>query len=308
MNPRLRDISCLLVGYFLLSQASPALAQTSSEINALLRKSKFVDTGREVNTSIGKDVTTISTFSHPQATDQDCKVTALLMLKELRQHYSNIHRIRVFFYDPANIRSYREVSVQQSDVAQVDMGKSLQTVLSQVAVRRVSAPIASAGGSASSYSRQRGASRTQEYTNFTSQDGDLSMQCPAGWTPQPTNIYLVKLYTARGPSSATVTLLRQHFEFAGPSIEDLVNKQETALLARGPGVKIKAKRSESCGGTPGIYLEASTHIGNTEGVERMLILRNPKAYFLLSMTSVGMDEREMGAVFSKMSSSLRIRG
>lgn len=307
MNPRLRDISCLLVCCVLLSQAFPSLAQTSSEINALLRKSKFVDTGREVNTSIGKDVTTISTFSHPQATDQDCKVTALLMLKELRQHYSNIHRIRVFFYDPANIRSYREVSVQQSDVAQVDMGKSLQAVLSQVAVRRVSAPVTAAGGS-SSYSRQRGAIRTQEYTNFTSQDGDLSMQCPAGWTPQPTNIYLVKLYTARGPSSATVTLLRQHFEFAGPSIEDLVNKQETALLARGPGVKIKAKRSESCGGTPGIYLEASTHIGNTEGVERMLILRNPKAYFLLSMTSVGMDEREMGAVFSKMSSSLRIRG
>jgi hypothetical protein len=307
MTLRLRGMFSLLIGFALLSQNGPAIAQTSSEINALLRKSKFVDTGREVNTSIGKDVTTISTFSHPQATDQDCKVTALLMLKELRQHYSNIHRIRVFFYDPANIRSYREVSVQQSDVAQVDMGKSLQSVLSQVAVRRVSAPVTAAGGS-SSYSRQRGAIRTQEYTNFTSQDGDLSMQCPAGWTPQPTNIYLVKLYTARGPSSATVTLLRQHFEFAGPSIEDLVNKQETALLARGPGVKIKAKRSESCGGTPGIYLEASTHIGNTEGVERMLILRNPKAYFLLSMTSVGMDEREMGAVFSKMSSSLRIRG
>jgi|GEM_PF-6715434 len=300
-------LACLFVSTALLISATPGHAQSSSEINALLRKSKFVDTGREVNTVVGKDVTTISTFSHPQATDQDCKVTALLMLKELRQHYGSIRRIRVFFYDPADIRSYREVSVNQAEVAQVDQGKSLQSVLSQVSVRRAAATPRATNNSVIRQSARGGKLGAQEYASFVSDDGDVSMLCPAGWSNQPSSVYLIKLFTSRRTGNATLTLLRQSFEFAGLPIEDLVNKHEASLKAGG-GVKVRVKKSQSCGGTPGIYFEASTTIGVSEGVERSLFLRNSKGYYLLSLATVGMDDREMNTLFQTVINSLRIRG
>jgi len=301
--------SCLLVCVLLPLMPNSADAQTSSEVSALLRKSKFVDTGREVNTIIGKDVTTISTFSHPQATDQDCKVTALLMLKEIRQHYGSIRCIRVFFYDPSNIRSYREVSVKQSDVALVDMGKPLPTVLSQVVVRR-SAGDPRSFSSASQVRQGGGVNRLgkQEYSTFVSDDGDVTMLCPQGWSNAESSIYLVKLFTSRRAGNATLTLLRQRFEFVGPSIEALVDKHEASLRAGGSAVKIRVRKNQSSGGSPGIYFEASTAVGASEGVERSYFLRNAKGYYLLSLATVGMDDREMGSLFQTVCNSLRIRG
>ncbi len=301
--------SVLLSSLAVLMSSSFANAQSSAEINALLRKSKFVDTGREVNSVVSKDLTTISTFSHPQATDQDCKVTALLMLKELHQHYADISHIRVFFYDPANINSYREVSVKQSDVALVDMGKPLQSVLSRVAVRRsVSTRSTASGNSVIRQSSGVGRLGRQEYSTFQSDDGDVSMLCPSGWTNMPSNVYLIKLFTSRRTGNATLTLLRQRFEFVGVPIEELVNKHEASLKASGSGVKVRMRKNQSCGGTPGILFEASTTIGVSEGVERSYFLRNAKGYYLLSLATVGMDDKEMGELFNTICNSLKIRG
>jgi hypothetical protein len=113
---------------------APCRGQSSSEINTLLQKSKLVDTGRPVNTSLSADCAVISTFCDQRAADNDCKITALMMMKELRLHFKGIHRIRVLFFNQTDPTMYREIPIRESDVLLVDKGTPPATVLSHVDV------------------------------------------------------------------------------------------------------------------------------------------------------------------------------
>ena len=286
-----------------------ASAQTSSQINELLRKSKFVDAGREVNTVLGSNQATISTFCHPQATDQDCKVTALLMMKELRQKYKSIHRIRVLFYDPANIRSYRDVEIREGDVLQVDMGKPLKTVLAQISVakRSASATTNSASRSSSRTSGSKSGSLVGAYETYQDSNGQFSVQYPKNWTVMSENGALLKVYTQRRDGSASLALLRVALPW-GPSVEDLANSREAEMLAKFAGYKKRAHRAQSCSGASGVYLEGSAHLNGSEVVDRSLFLQSHKAYYTLQMQSTGLNDAELSNIFTTVMNSLRING
>ncbi len=284
-------------------------AQAPAEINALLRKSKFVDAGREVNTVLGTNQATISTFCHPQATDQDCKVTALLMMKELRQHYKSIHRIRVLFYDPANIHSYRDVEIQEGDVVQVDMGKPLNTVLSQIGVakRTTAATKGSTSGRTSGFaSRGRaGSAAAGGYKTF--RNSEASVDFPGNWTVMAENNSLLKVGISRKDGNATLALLRVSFPW-GPTVEALASAREAECLQKFAGYKKRSHRAQNCSGFPGVYVEGSAPFMNSELVDRSLFLKTPDAYYTLQMQSTGMDDSDMNTIFDAATSSLRING
>lgn len=304
-----RKIAWLSFALTLILPAISAQAQAPSEINALLRKSKFVDAGREVNTVLGTNQATISTFCHPQATDQDCKVTALLMMKELRQHYKSIHRIRVLFYDPANISNYREVEIQGSDVAQVDMGKPLNAVLSQISVaKRTTAATKgrTAGRTSGLASHGRGGSAAVgAYKTF--RNSDVSINFPSNWTVMAENNSLLKVGVSRKDGSVTIALLRVSFPW-GPTVEALASSREAECVQKFAGYKKRVHRAQSCNGVPGVYVEGSAPFMTSEVVDRSLFLKTSDAYYTLQMQSTGMDDGEMSSVFDTALNSLRING
>jgi len=128
--PRFAILSVVLLLIFCNSVG----AQTSSDIVAVIRNSKLVETKRELTASLrGYDVT-ISTFCDTRSSDRDCKITALLILKELTQRYKTIRQAHVSFYDDRNTNHYRTVVVQDSMVQLVDSGNSLNDVLSTVTI------------------------------------------------------------------------------------------------------------------------------------------------------------------------------
>lgn len=306
MTKRVFSISIALT---LMLPAISASAQTSSEINALLRKSKFVDAGREVNTVLGSNQATISTFCHPQATDQDCKVTALLMMKELRQHYKTIHRIRVVFYNPGDIHSYRDVEIREGDVVQVDMGKPLKTVLSQIGVtkRTTSATTSSVSKSSSRAPGARSGSLVAAYETFRDSNGQFSVQYPSNWTVMSESGALLKLYTQRKDGSVSLALLRVALPW-GPSVEDLANSREAEMLSKFAGYRQRAHRPQTCSGVNGVYLEGSASLRGGEVVDRSLFLQSHKAYYTLQMQSTGLNDAELTNIFNTVMNSLRING
>lgn len=130
--------AALLVSAWLYSTLF-ASCQTSADINTILQKSKLVDTGRAVNATVRGDAVTISTYCDQAATDRDCKITALMMMKELRSHYKNIHRAQVLFFSQIDPASYREVGIREGDALLIDRGTSPTEVLAQIdVVRRTS--------------------------------------------------------------------------------------------------------------------------------------------------------------------------
>lgn len=304
-----KKVAWIPIALTLMLPVISASAQTSSEINDLLRKSKFVDAGREVNTVLAANQATISTFCHPQATDQDCKVTALLMMKELRQHYKSIHRIRVVFYDPANINSYRDVEVREADVLQVDMGKPLKTVLSQISVAKRTTPAAkgrtSARASGAASRSRSGSAAGGAFKTFRS--SDASMLYPGNWTVMADNSSLFKVGISRKDGTATLALLRLAFPW-GPSVEALASAREAECLQKFAGYKKRVHRAQSCNGIAGVYVEGSAPYLNSEIVDRSLFLKSSNGYYTLQLQSTGMDDAEVGNIFDTALNSLRING
>ncbi len=117
-------------------------AQTPSDIVSVIRSSKLVDTKRDLTASVrGYDVT-ISTFCDSRSGDNDCKITALLILKELIQHYKTIRQAHVSFYDDHETSHYRTVVVQDKMVQLVDSGTPIKTVLATVPIATGNLPTA----------------------------------------------------------------------------------------------------------------------------------------------------------------------
>ncbi len=109
-------------------------AQTTADLESLVTKSKLVDTTHPVRAMISSDKqqVSISTFCRAQTTDKDCKITALLMMKELMQRYKTVHGIRVTFFDEVNPHHSRTVRTTEGDALLVDSGKPVHEVLALI--------------------------------------------------------------------------------------------------------------------------------------------------------------------------------
>lgn len=128
-----RTIFAMLCACFV--QVPACLAQSSAEMESLLKASKLVDTKHElrVTPSVGGEVV-ISTYCSNKASDRDCKITALLMLKELSQHYKNVVQVRASFYDEVAASKYRTVVVNSRHAQLLDSGKQITEVLATIPI------------------------------------------------------------------------------------------------------------------------------------------------------------------------------
>ncbi|MBA3860306.1 MAG: hypothetical protein C0507_25650, partial [Cyanobacteria bacterium PR.3.49] len=69
------------------------------------------------------------------------------------------------------------------------------------------------------------------------------------------------------------------------------------------------RRNQDCNGFPGLFLECrvKNHSG-AETIERCQIFLKDTHCFSLIMLSHGMNEGEMGSLYQKMLSSIKVRG
>lgn len=118
-------------------------AQTATDIQKILKNSKGIESGRPLKAVVNDGTVTVSTYAHPKSSDQDCKINALFILKDLKRHHKTIHRLSITFYDVTNPNRYRTVDVSEEQVAAVDNGRKVQEVLSQVDIVRGDATLAS---------------------------------------------------------------------------------------------------------------------------------------------------------------------
>lgn len=109
-----------------------AYGQTADEVSSLLSKSAIVKSKGPVRAAVSGSLISVSTYCGRSTSDQDCKITALLMMKEISHRYKNIHKLKVSFFDELNARQYRTVSVSAGDAMLIDSGKPVKDVLSVV--------------------------------------------------------------------------------------------------------------------------------------------------------------------------------
>lgn len=295
---------CLSFGLTMI----PASGQTAAQVSSLIKKSKLVDTNRDVNAVVGPSLTTISTFCHPKASEQDLKITALLMMKELRLHYKSIKHMRAVFFDPGSVQHYREVEIRDNDVQQVDQGKPVAEVLSLIAVRSHTMPATRTGSVASAGYGQ--SNSISDFATYKSADGEVSMQYPKAWTSylEAQGLTLMHSFYANrnGSSSVLLTLYRYSFPLQ-PSVELLLNAHENEMQLKLKNFKIQVHRQQDSNGFPGYYSEVSGVSNNgAQSAERSIWIRNQKTVYAIVLYSNGMPDSEMNHLFQKVSSSLRI--
>ena len=111
---------------------------TSSEAEALLNRSRFVHTAYPARVSMSQDArhAAISLYAKKAADDNDCKITALLIAKELNRHCGNLNEVRLCYFDELASSSYRLITVEKSQIDAADAGATAQNVMSSLTVIR----------------------------------------------------------------------------------------------------------------------------------------------------------------------------
>lgn len=178
----------LLLLLAFLSSQSLCKAQSPGEVETLIRKSKLVDTNRPVRVVTGAKQMAISTYVDKKATDRDCQITALLMMKEIVGKYPKIASAKVNFFDPATASTYKSVLIERKHVDSLDKGIPVQSVLSTISVAKGKASFQTASVQGKSSAATAGSVKTTRggspggYTRFYSKDGSFSICYPSHWT------------------------------------------------------------------------------------------------------------------------------
>jgi hypothetical protein len=96
----------------------PCLAAVSaSDLVAKVENAKILATGTRVSASINGAEAYISTYKNIRATDNDCKIEAVLIAKAVMDLAPNdITRATIYFYSTANINKSKYVTVTAGDV------------------------------------------------------------------------------------------------------------------------------------------------------------------------------------------------
>ncbi len=315
-----KTVTWLMISMLLLVPIMPSYGQTPAEINSLLAKSKLVDSGRPVNTTLTANKVTISTYCDAAASNKDCKITALLMMKELRRHYKSIHSIRVLFYDSTNIHRERDVEIREGDVLLVDTGKPLEEVLSQIDVNErnlvatTNASTRAQSRTTVSASQQRSMQRppndriSLELCGYRSTDGTVSMDYPKNWIMESpeSQMSLINVAIFKSNSKAYLSLSRCP-QLPGISLEQLLEHQlETQRQYK--SARPISRRSVNCHGLSGICMEQESELlQGIPATEKAAAFSGHKYVYLLSLYAVNMNDREMSSLFETMCNSLTIR-
>lgn len=136
MSPiRLKSSTLALLAVLFQSGTADSYAQSVADIEKIVRQSKGVEAKRPLKVILRQGVLIVSTYSHPKASDQDCKINALFIMKDLVARYNTILRMSITFYAPAATR-FRTIDVTQEQVALVEKGRPVQELLSEIGITR----------------------------------------------------------------------------------------------------------------------------------------------------------------------------
>jgi len=164
-----------LVALSSLSLSIPALAAVSSQdLVVAVEKAKILATGTRVSAAINGTEAYISTFKNARATDNDCKIEAVLIAKTAMDLApDDITRATIYFYSTSNINKRKFVTVTAGDVKAFGSGQlGQEQLLSSLTVKdeEVNDPAAKL----SSYLQQRETLRNRR-SFTTSMSGQTMM-------------------------------------------------------------------------------------------------------------------------------------
>lgn len=292
----------------------PAGAQSASDIERIVKSSKHVDNTRPIRAVIGsksdrsgKEIS-ISTYSHPKASDKDCKINSLFIMKDVLQHYKTVHRINISYYDPRNPSSYRTVQVTEGDVALVDHGKPVEDVLSDLPLTSGAVAPPTPGRSQTSFSGTtfsgipslRTASETTKLTTFTSSDGSISIALPQG------------ALTMRNPEPGTLVRCINLIvgidvwcsDNDGTTFEKIVEMMENRCSLAYPQWEKTKEQPYPLKGYRGIYME-----GNVSATKKLrgLFVQGRNHVYTIAVTGLLKNDAQVESLFRQMIASLTIR-
>ena len=116
----------------------PCLAAVSaSDLVNAVEKAKVLATGTRVAAAVNGSEAYISTYKNVRATDNDCKIEAVLIAKTLMDLApTDITRATIYFYSTANINKRKFVSVTAGDVKAFGSGQlGQEQLLSSLTVK-----------------------------------------------------------------------------------------------------------------------------------------------------------------------------
>lgn len=307
----------------LLTQRS-ALAQSSTEIENVVRSSKQVDKTRPVRAVLSGKLLTLSTYCHPKATDQDCKINALFILKDLLKHFSTIHKMRISFFDPKNPYLFRSLEISEGDVVLIDSGKPIDVVLSTIDIQRgkmtgsnsqsrntSSVQSGRSGLIASQSSAGSGqavpgifakAFEVKAYRKFSTSDGEMTISFPEGWKileMPPISGYVLKV---DGPLTQ---ILIGRDNFNSKSLEELVAHTEAMLPGTFKGFQKTGERAQTQSGLRGHYIEGNYDNGKL----RIFCLQGRNHCYVLSYIGMtGESGNTINTIFQQIVTSWIVNG
>lgn len=306
MRIRVFQIFALLFAFATLLPCPEADAQAAAEIENVIRNSKWVDKTRPVRAQVGARETTVSTYSHRKASDQDCKINSLFIMKELAQHFKTIHRLHICFFDPINPDHFRAVDVSEGDVSLVDGGKPVQEVLSQLNLTRGKLQKQQSAATAQSSTLNKSAALSPQgpprLAYVVSNDGDVSLLLPE------------QSYTTTRPSGATlimstsqlaqITLMR-HDIGTGSTFDDVVRSCELTVCLGLKGWHKLKEEQQSVKSLAAIYEEGTFDPGYKM---RMMFIHGRSHMYLVTVMSTLKNEGQMQSILPQIISSINIKG
>ncbi|MBS2007263.1 MAG: hypothetical protein JST01_09495 [Cyanobacteria bacterium SZAS TMP-1] len=178
-----RTVALLTLGGVCNAWSVPAMAAVSAgELVSAVEKAKILATGTRVSAAINGSEAYVSTFKNARATDNDCKIEAVLIAKTAMDLAPNdITRATVYFYSTANINKRKYVTVTAGDVKAFGSGQlGQEQLLSSLTVKdeEVSDPAAKL----SSYLQQRETLRSKRSftTSMSGQTMTVAAEIDAG--------------------------------------------------------------------------------------------------------------------------------
>lgn len=292
----------LLFAAGLFAPGQYACAQTAAQIESTIKKSKYIDNTRPVRAAVKNGEVSISTYSHPKASDKDCKINALLIMKELLQKFKTVHRLHISFYDPKDPSSYRTAEVADVDAKLVESGRPVEDVLAQVPLSRGNLNAKPTKNTTSFLGIDlETLSDTKDLKYFSTSDGDITIALPQGAltleNPEPdcmvrcVNVLIV------------IEVWRQ--DMAKTTFDQAVSIMTSGAYDRMPGFKLTKGQDVTFKGARAKYLEGTFSPGKKS---RGIIIQGRKHIYTLAIQGPLTHENQIRTLYQQLVSSLNIRG
>lgn len=138
---------------------------SSQDLVSAIEKAKVLSAGTRISAALSNGEAYISTFKNAKATDEDCKIEAILVAKALMDLApSDINRVNVYFYNAMRLNKRKEVSVSAGDVKAFGSGQlSQDQLLGSIAIKE--SEVSDQASKAAAYLQQREAARSSKTIN-----------------------------------------------------------------------------------------------------------------------------------------------